>query len=620
MDIVFFTLYAEFRPYDIVSLSFYSHFFGHMARYTKASIQALREQADIVDIISKYVPLKKAGAYYKGCCPFHDEKTPSFTVHKGTHSYHCFGCGAHGDVISFLMQHEKLDFQQALHFLAERTGVGLVLAEEQSQAEIEEDKKKARLRACNEEAMLFFHALLLHSPLAEEGRRYLQGRKIVSDFVSLFTVGYAPPSREGILIQHLTNKGYKSREMEEAGLVSHGREFFSERIMFPILDARGFVIGFSGRKWKEETPGGKYINTPETLLFKKSRVFFGISYSKRRMAKERLAILVEGQIDALQLIYAGFQMTVATLGTAFGEGHVDSLRAIGVEQVYLAFDQDLAGLKSAKKAGQLLMKKGIDVKVVTFHGVKDPDELLQKGGPSLFYDEMLQAKNFIEFLVLLAKKGSDFSNPADKQREVEEIKSLIYEWNNPILIHESIAQLSRLTGVPEALLKEEVHSILASPKPATQQVIEKKKSDDALEAELMKWLFFSLEHSQEVARLAREKFLSTELLSPLFQRLYVAFLDMLENKKPLLLISLLEQFDTDELSSCKELFSENTIRLERAKQAVVELMNKLKERNWRRKRDAIRNEMVRLSTFDEEKSIAYSKELAALGLRPPVVV
>ena len=586
-----------------------------MARYTKASIQTLREQADLVDIIGKYVSLKRAGAYFKGCCPFHEEKTPSFTVHKASHHYHCFGCGAHGDAISFLMQYERLDFQQAVHFLAERTGVQLVVDDTSNPVEAQEEKKRSRLRACNEEAMRFYHALLLYSPLANEARTYLQGRGISEEFVRHFSLGYAPPVGEPFT-SYLQKKGYTRQEMEEAGLISHGHDFFSERILFPILDARGFVIGFSGRKWKESTPGGKYINTRETLLFKKSRLFFGLSYSKRRMAKDRIAILVEGQLDALRLIHAGFQMTIATLGTAFGEAHVELLRAMGVEQVYVTFDQDSAGQKSSVKAGHLLMKKGIDVKVVSFQGAKDPDELVQTKGVLGLYDAILESTSFVEFLVLMAKKRSDFSLPAEKQKEVEEIRLLISEWENPILVLEAIRQLARLTDIPEALLKEgALSSTTVSPQP-TLKSADAKNREDVIEKELMKWLFFSLEHSEEVARLAREAFSKEELVSPLFQKLYQSFLSLLDDKKPLLLMSLLELFDVEEMSSCEEIFQENTIRMDRAKQAVIELMNKIKERNWRRKRDVIREEINRCSSLEQEKALVLAKELSKLGVIP----
>ena len=588
-----------------------------MVRYTKESIHSLRDKTDIVDIIGKHVSLKRAGASFKGLCPFHEEKSPSFHVNRSNGSYHCFGCAAHGDAISFLMQYERLDFQQAVEFLAERAGVTLALEEVQSDAQKEEDRMKGRMKACNEEAMHFFHECLLSDPHADEARRYLSKRNIGEDFVRAFAVGYAPS--HGGLLAHLQKKGFTNREMTESGLLSksHGYEFFKDRILFPILDTRGTVIGFSGRKFHETTPGGKYINTPETLLFKKSKVFFGLSYSKRRMAKDRVAILVEGQIDALQLIHSGFQMTVATLGTAFGESHVDILRAIGVEQVYLAFDQDDAGRQSAIKAGNLLLKKGIDVRVVTFEKVKDPDELLQTKGSYAFFEAMLGSMGFIDFLVKEAERSGDFSSPSEKQRHVDSIRERIFEWDNPIVIHESIKALSRLTGIPEELLKRDrVHT----PKetiPIPQKEV--KKGDLFLESELIRHLFFTLEQNSEVARLVRAHMRKEELLTPLFQRLFEAFQTLKEENRSLLLGNLMDLLDTDDIESARSLLSEKTPRPEKALQAVLELMNKIKERNWRHERDKKRKEVEEAQKFSEEKALLLTKEMLALGSKPPLI-
>ena len=269
-------------------------------RFTKESIQRLREAVDIIDLISRYVPLKRSGTAWKGHCPFHDEKTPSFTVNKASRHYHCFGCGAHGDAVAFLMEHERFEFKQALEFLSERFGIPLEL--EQGDVD-EKGASRGRLKGVNEAASRFFHAYLLHADEAEGARVYLSKRRFSLSFLQAFSIGYAPATH-GLLPRHLKSLGFTEEEMVQAGLLSKHdgrvREFFSERITFPILDAIGNTIGFSARKWREETFGGKYINTSETPLFKKSRVLFGLFYSKKRMMKDRIACLVEGQVDALR--------------------------------------------------------------------------------------------------------------------------------------------------------------------------------------------------------------------------------------------------------------------------------------------------------------------------------
>lgn len=590
-----------------------------MVRYTKESIQSLRDKTDIVDVVGKYVSLKKVGASFKGLCPFHEEKTPSFIVNKSSGSYHCFGCAAHGDAISFLMQYERLSFQQATEFLAERAGISLMLEEAQSDAQKEEDRLKKRVQQCLEEAMRWYHAILLYSPLAEEARLYLERRGLAADFLRSFAIGYAPSLQQSTLIPYLQKKGCTMKEMVEAGLLSKttGKEFFPERIVFPIMDARGTCLGFSGRKFLEHTFGGKYINTTETLLFKKSKLFFGLYYSKRRMAKDRLAILVEGQIDALQLIHAGFQMTVATLGTAFGESHVDLLRALGVEQVYLAFDQDVAGRQSAEKAGHLLMKKGVDVRIVQMKDVKDPDECLQKQGAFAFFERLLESVGYIDFLVEEAKRRADFTSPAEKHTQVDGILEHIYEWDQPIVIHESIRVLSRLTGIPEELLKTRRLSVSLDKTPVVSKGDqEKKKADDIIEVELIRHLFFSLEKIPEVASFIKANLSKEELSSSLFQRLFDRLFSLLEEKKPLLLINLMEHFDTDEIETCQALFSEQSVRQEKALQAIIELCTKIKERAWRQKREKIREEIEKASSFNEEKALLLAKEMALLGEKP----
>lgn len=591
-----------------------------MARYTKASIQSLRDHTDIVEIIGHYVPLKRAGAAYKGCCPFHDEKTPSFTVNKASGHYHCFGCNAHGDSISFLMQHERMTFHQSVEYIAERMGVQLVQEESQSIEEIEEEKKKNKLKLCNEAAMLFFHENLRKSSEAQVARDYLAKRAISDEFISAFGLGYMASSQEGQLINHLLKKGCTRQEMGDAGLLAKGsgREFFIDRIVFPILDARGFVVGFSGRKIKESTFGGKYINTPETLLFKKNRTLFGLYYSKKKIAKERACILVEGQVDALQLIHAGFQMTVATLGTAFSQSHVDMLKGLGVEQVFLAFDQDVAGLASAKKAGQLLQTSGIDVKVVLYEEAKDPDELLAKGGSLLFFDKLMAASGFLEFLVAEAKKTFDFSSPTEKQKAVEEIRLQVFGWNNSILIHESIHKLSQLTSIPEALLKEGMVSLVPMRVAKEVPLQQKKMAYDQLEGELLRWLFFSLETHPEISVLVKKHFSACELQTPLFQRLLDVFLHLVESKRPLLVGTLLDFFDTEELGEYIKLFSEPLLRLDKASIAVKELLNKIKERNWRLQREKIR-EAMQQAAGDEQQQLCLAKELALLTKKPSVV-
>ncbi|MES2122016.1 MAG: DNA primase, partial [Chlamydiota bacterium] len=315
-----------------------------MPHYTKDSLELLRQRIDLAEVLSSHLQMSRAGASFKALCPFHDEKTPSFVVQRGDSHYHCFGCGAHGDAIAFLMSYVKMSFSDAVESLAERFGVAL---ETEEATDKERGPSKAELKKALEHAAALYHYLLLHSDEGRPALNYLYARGLTLDFLQQFQVGYAPNAQD-TLMRYLRAKGIEEAIIHEAGLMmitQYGkkRDFFTDRITFPIRDAMGSVIGFSSRKYKEETFGGKYINTPETLLFKKSRVLFGLSYSRTRIAKQKEAIIVEGQIDCLRLIHAGFNYVVAGQGTAFGEDHVRELIHLGVRKVFLAVDGDRAG-------------------------------------------------------------------------------------------------------------------------------------------------------------------------------------------------------------------------------------------------------------------------------------
>ncbi len=301
-----------------------------MARFTKESLETLRQRIDLPELISQYVPLKKAGSAFKALCPFHDEKSPSFVINRGDSHYHCFGCGAHGDAIQFLMQHLKLGFAEAVEQLAERFQV--VLEKLEGGSEVKETSR-SRLKEANEAALRLYHAYLLHAQEGEEALKYLLNRQIDLSFIQQFRLGLAP-KQSGLFRKIMHGLGFSDEILAEAGLIvernGRWRDFFENRLILPVQDKVGTVIGFSARKFHESTFGGKYINTKETALFKKSRSLFGLFYCAKRIAKQKQAIIVEGGLDALRMIYHGFECTVAALGTAFGEEHVRELVQLGV--------------------------------------------------------------------------------------------------------------------------------------------------------------------------------------------------------------------------------------------------------------------------------------------------
>ena len=385
-----------------------------MPLYTKESLQRLKEKVDLVEVLSQHLDLQLSGQHYRTRCPFHDERSPSFMIKTGAFSYHCFGCGAHGDAISFLMQYAHFSFREAVEFLADRFHVALDLAMTQPDSSEGRDiyQRKTLLRQVLAYAAEVYHKMLIHSECAAGAREYLLGRGMTIPFMMQFNLGFAPPKRE-FLEPLVKKKGWDTALLVEAGLSNQrGGDFFSGRILFPICEVSGSVVGFSGRSLEKEPTQGKYVNTKETLLFKKSKILFGLNYSYKQIVKKKQILLVEGQCDALSLIYHGFDFTVAIQGTAFGKEQQDLLQQLSVKTCYLALDGDSAGRASTLKIGHELLKAGCTVFVLPMEVGEDPDMIIQKGGKDAFTLRVEAAQEFSVFLV--EYMGKEFSHKGSK--------------------------------------------------------------------------------------------------------------------------------------------------------------------------------------------------------------
>ncbi len=357
-------------------------------------LQELKMRSDMADVASSYLHLKRQGKNYVGLCPFHNEKTPSFHIYSDTNSFYCFGCGAGGDVITFIRQAENLDYMEAVRFLADR--VGMQVPETQEDPGL--SQLRSRILEINREAARFFHGVLL----AEEGKpglEYLRSRGVQPKTIRRFGLGYAPASRFA-LVDFLTDKGYTSHEITQAnvGFVSrNGRlvdRFFS-RVMFPIIDLRGNVVGFGGRVLTQEKP--KYLNTSDTIVFKKSQGLFAMNFAKEA-CREQL-ILAEGYMDVIALHQAGFPNAAAALGTAF-TGEQARLLTRYTKEVVLSYDADEAGQKAAARAIQLLREVGMPVRVLSIPNGKDPDEYIRsfgEQGPARFKQLIESSGNDVEY-------------------------------------------------------------------------------------------------------------------------------------------------------------------------------------------------------------------------------
>ena len=580
-----------------------------MAKFTKESIESLRQQIDLVDVLSSHLDLKRTGASFKALCPFHEEKTPSFIVQRGSSHYHCFGCGAHGDAIAFLMGHLKMSFTDAVESLAERFGVTL----EKSDVETPKGPSKASLKNALEMAAQLYHYLFLYSQEAEEALCYLFERGIDLAFIRRFQLGYAPKKGD-VLRKFLRAKGCDEETLEQAGLLhaSRGRDFFSERILFPIRDAMGSVIGFSGRKFKEETFGGKYINTPETPLFKKSRVLFGLSDARAKITKERKVIVVEGQIDALRLIHAGFDYTVAGQGTAFGSEHVKELLHLGVSKVYLSLDGDEAGREATYKIGDLFMHSGIEVYVVRLPEGSDPDTLLLTKGPLFFSTLLEKAQDYLSFMFHHLSKGQTELSPAKKNEIVAKIAQGIRAWEHPILVYESLKKLSVVAEVPENILKIEPLPDLFIQK-SDHVSFERVNPDRILETDLLRWLFLAAPTHPTLIDLVKANIQEQHFRIPAARDLYNAFM-----QAPSDLLGLAACLQEEQQQLLTEIM-QRKINIQKAEEGCRETLRKMLMRSWTAEKEAIRLR-IHSSYLSDEEALELARQFDALKNQIPTLI
>jgi DNA primase len=588
-----------------------------MVTFNKESLETLRQRVDLVDVLSSYVELKRTGASYKGLCPFHDEKSPSFIVQKGDTHYHCFGCGAHGDAIQFLMTHQKMGFSLAVESLAERFHVHL----EKTEGEERKGPSKMVLKSALGLASQFYHFYLLHTEEGHSALQYLYSRGIDLEFIRQFQIGLSPHSA-GLFSTIMHSKGTKDEVMLEAGLLSINkngqiREFFNDRIMFPIHDHAGDVIGFSGRKYKEETFGGKYVNTSETPLFKKSRVLFGLHHCRRRIAKERKAIIVEGQVDALRLIQAGFTITVAGQGTAFGEGHVKELVNLGINQVYLALDPDNAGQEAASKIGHLFQKEGIEVVVIQLPPGSDPDLFLRESGPEAFLKLLEKGVDYLTFLVKHLSRDLNVDSPAAKNELVHNATKLIREWDHPMMVHETLRKLAHMMKVPEDMVgvgQDPLPNIYIK-KTGTLGAIS-VDPDRILETDLLRWLLLHGQELSQLVNLVRLNLKKEDLRVNICQKIYEVYYQNFENQKPCDLLTLAIDLDDAEGQLVLSDLLQKKVNKEKAEEQVVDTIQKILNRNWIHRREEIKVKIQSGQCTDEEAETLI-KQFDELKRNPP---
>lgn len=425
-----------------------------MARIPEETIQQITEANDIVEVISRYVPdLKRAGSTFKACCPFHSEKTPSFNVNVQRQYYKCFGCGEGGDVLSFVMKLENLQFVDAVQKLAGWANIPLQM-EEESPEKIAARKGKSRLVELHNSFAKFMHELLLNDPKAQHARDYLKSRGFGSEMAQNWVVGYHPETPAQV-IEWAKSKGYKARELVDAGLASSNENpqrglyyRFRDRLMFPIANDYGDFIAFSGRQLREDPRSGKYINSPETNIFKKSKVIFGLDKARRQIPKAGFALLCEGQMDVIACHERGFDFAIATQGTACTPEHAVILKRY-TKNVLICYDSDKAGQAATEKAFIELAKLGMTVKVVMMPEGEDPDSLMQKDGEEAFARCIEEALDFFDYKIRYESTQRNLESVSERAELATEMSELLAAMTDNFQLHAALGFLSTRLGMSE---------------------------------------------------------------------------------------------------------------------------------------------------------------------------
>ena len=440
-----------------------------MARYSEEILNEVRQSNDIVDVISQYVHLKRSGRNFFGLCPFHNEKSPSFSVSPDKQIFHCFGCGVGGNVITFVSQIEGLNFVETVQMLAERANIQLPTL--QNNGDTQREILKDKVYKVNEFTAEYYHQNL-YKPQAKMAQEYVKKRQLTNETLKSFRIGFSGKFDE--LYQELKKQGFQEQEILESGLVNKNErgqyiDRYRNRLMFPICDARGRVIAFGGRVLDDSKP--KYINSPENVVYSKGRHLFGLNVAKKGDTKKLL--IVEGYMDVISLHQRGITNVVAPLGTALTEQQGWLLRK-NSEQIILSFDSDDAGIKAKLRAIDILQNMGCDLRVIQLKGAKDPDEYILKYGNMRFQNVIDKAFSVVEFKVKILKKELDLDNTNDKIKFLNEIAKLISKVDNTMEREVYIEKIAKEYDISKEAIYAEVNK-LTYKNDKSEKILEKAK-------------------------------------------------------------------------------------------------------------------------------------------------
>ena len=546
-------------------------------------LDELCARADIVDVVGRYVSLKRSGSGYLGLCPFHNEKTPSFSVSQDKQVYHCFGCGVGGGVINFLMRAENLDFQDAVHRLADM--YNMPVPEKAANDELR--ARRMRVYALNRDAARFYHEMLL-SPRGAQARQYFAARALSAKTVRNFGLGYVPDGWTNLL-DEMTARGYTKSELLDAGLaVKNDKgglyDRFRNRVMFPIVDVRGNVIGFGGRVLDSSLP--KYLNSPDTIAFNKSRNLFALNLAKN--SKMGRLILAEGYMDVIALHQAGIDCAVASLGTSLTEEQA-RLMTRYTKEVVICYDADSAGVKAAQRAIEILRRAGLEVKVLRIPGAKDPDEYIKANGAESFLGLLDRSESHLEYKLLNIKAKYALENDEDRVAYLKDAARLLAAVESPIEREIYAGRVSETARVPkEAMLqeiarerrayanrqkREEKRGALA-PERAFQPAERSLRYADTRSAVAEEGVIALAFKDADLLRAASEKLSPDRFSSEFLRRVYTILLERCENGRAISL-SAMEDVLTPEESAHLTLILSRPVKHVNAKQELEDYIDRI---------------------------------------------
>ncbi len=526
------------------------------------TIREIRESNDIIDVISQYIALKRTGANFIGLCPFHNEKTPSFSVSPSKQMYHCFGCGEGGDVISFIMKYTNLDFIEALKLLANR--VNITLDEKEANVDLRAEKEKEVIFNINKEAARHFHNNLLEDNNALD---YLYNRGINEKTIRAYGIGYSKNSWDDVL-SFLLNKGYSVEQIEKSGLVikhSDGNRHYDRfrgRVMFPIIDTRGRIIGFGGRTTGDAQP--KYLNSPDTPVFTKGNNLYGLNIAKKYCRSK--IILVEGYMDVISLYQHGINYCVASLGTALTANQSKLLNRYSSD-IYICYDSDNAGLNAASRALDIMKEERIEAKIILLPDGKDPDDFINENGRDRFQDFLKNSYNYLDFKIFFYKKKYNLNTLEGKIGFTKEISGMLRQVTSPIERDAYINKISLESNISIDAIKEEIREKQKGQTNSTSKdkyintnyrntnkynILPVKYNLEPGHLTAEKNLLSFLIKDKKIYNYIKERFVPSDFLNQVYRRAAEIIFNYYDNEEEIYPDKITNYFEGEELESLKE--------------------------------------------------------------------